>query len=112
MSWYREYLLHLGQTTTEKTIRNTMTWPGLTQDVEPLLSMFHLSSMSNYKEKEKCKKYRLLPFKIDEPQIVSLGHGLCGSGGSMYNKDTSQSTLPTLMLALTMIDPEIHHRLV
>jgi hypothetical protein len=27
-----------------------MTWPGLTQDVEHLLFMFHLSSMSNDKE--------------------------------------------------------------
>jgi hypothetical protein len=34
LSWYHEYLLHLGQTRTEKTIRNTMTWPGVTQDVE------------------------------------------------------------------------------
>jgi hypothetical protein len=48
--WYHEYLLHPGQTRTEKTIRNTMTWPGLTQDVEHLLFMFHLSSMSNDKE--------------------------------------------------------------
>jgi hypothetical protein len=37
-------------TRTEKTIRNTMTWPGLTQDVEHWLFMFHLSSMSNDKE--------------------------------------------------------------
>jgi hypothetical protein len=34
LSWYHEYLLHPGQSRTEKTIRNTMTWPGLTQDVE------------------------------------------------------------------------------
>jgi hypothetical protein len=34
LSCYREYLLHPGQTRTEKTIRNTMIWPGLTQDVE------------------------------------------------------------------------------
>jgi hypothetical protein len=34
LSWYHEYLLHPGQTRTEKTIRNTMTWPGLTQDVD------------------------------------------------------------------------------
>jgi hypothetical protein len=27
---YHEYLLHAGQTRTEKTIRNSMTWPGLT----------------------------------------------------------------------------------
>jgi Integrase zinc binding domain len=29
-SWYHEYLLHQGQTCTEQTIRNTMTWPVLT----------------------------------------------------------------------------------
>jgi hypothetical protein len=33
LSWYHEYLLHLGQTRTEKTIRNTMTWPGLMLNV-------------------------------------------------------------------------------
>jgi hypothetical protein len=50
MYWYHAYLLHPGQTRTEKTIRNTMTWPDLTQDVEQGLFMFHLSSMSNDKE--------------------------------------------------------------
>jgi hypothetical protein len=34
LSWYHEYLLHPGRTKTEKTIRNTMTWSGLTQYVE------------------------------------------------------------------------------
>jgi hypothetical protein len=33
LSWYHEYLLHLGKTRTDKTIRNNMIWPGLTQDV-------------------------------------------------------------------------------
>jgi hypothetical protein len=41
-SWYHEYLLYLGQTRTEKTIRNTMTWSGLTQDVERLCSTCQL----------------------------------------------------------------------
>jgi hypothetical protein len=50
MSWYHEYLLHPGQTITEKTIRNTMTWTVLAQDVEHELFMYHLSSMSNDKE--------------------------------------------------------------
>jgi hypothetical protein len=50
LPWYHEYLLHPGQTRTEKTIRNTMTWPDLRQDVEHRLLMFHLSSMSNDKE--------------------------------------------------------------
>jgi hypothetical protein len=34
LTWYHEYLLHPGQTRTEKNIRNTMKWPGLTLDVE------------------------------------------------------------------------------
>jgi hypothetical protein len=52
LSWYHEYLLHPGQTRTEKTIRNTMKWPCITQDIEHELFMFHLSSMSNDKEGE------------------------------------------------------------
>jgi hypothetical protein len=31
-----------------------------------------------------------------------------GSGGSIYNKDTSQNTLSASLLALTMIDPAIN----
>jgi Integrase zinc binding domain len=38
LSWYHEYLTHPGQNCTEMTIRNTMTWSGLTQDVERLCS--------------------------------------------------------------------------
>jgi hypothetical protein len=34
LSWYHEYLLHLGQTRTETTIRNTMIFHGLKQIVE------------------------------------------------------------------------------
>ena len=47
LSWYHEYLLHPGETCTEKTIRNTMTWPGLTEDVERLC---WLSSVSTDKK--------------------------------------------------------------
>jgi hypothetical protein len=38
------------------------------------------------------KKNGLHPPKIAESDTVSLGHGLCGSDGSIYNKDTSQNT--------------------
>jgi hypothetical protein len=64
--------------------------------------------------KKERKKYGLFPPKIAEYDTVFdvLGHGLCGSGGFIYNEDTSQNTLSTTMLALTMIDPEIHHWLV
>jgi hypothetical protein len=40
------------------------------------------------------EKYGLPQPKIAESNTLSLVHGLCGSGGSIYNK-----------LALTMIDP-------
>jgi hypothetical protein len=52
LSWYHVYLLHPGHTRTETIIRNTMTWPGITQDIENWLFMFHLSSMSNDVEGE------------------------------------------------------------
>jgi hypothetical protein len=55
--------------------------------------------------KKDRKKYGLLPPKIAESDIGSLGHGLCGSGGSIYNQESSQNTLYTSLLALTMIDP-------
>jgi hypothetical protein len=43
--------------------------------------------------KKERKKYGLLPPKIAESDPQSLGYGMCGSGGSIYNKDTSQNTL-------------------
>jgi hypothetical protein len=55
--------------------------------------------------KKERKKYELLPPKIAESDTVSLGHGLCGSVGSIYNKDTSQNILYASLIALTMIDP-------
>jgi hypothetical protein len=64
--------------------------------------------MSNDKEGAERKKYGLLPPKIAESDTVSPGHGLCGSDGSIYNKDTSQNTLSSSLLALTMIDPVIN----
>jgi hypothetical protein len=43
--------------------------------------------------KKERKKYGLLPLKIAESDTVSLGHALCGSGGSIYNKVTSQNKI-------------------
>jgi hypothetical protein len=60
-------------------------------------------------KKKERKKYGLLPPKIAESDTASLGYGLCGSGGSIYNKDTSQNTLFVPLLALTMIYPAIKH---
>jgi hypothetical protein len=55
--------------------------------------------------KKERKEYGLLPPKIAASYIVSLGDGMCGSCGSIYNKDISQNTLSASLLSLTMIDP-------
>jgi hypothetical protein len=34
IGWYHQYLWHPGATRTEATIRNTMTWPGLTRNIQ------------------------------------------------------------------------------
>jgi hypothetical protein len=70
--------------------------------------MFPLSSISNDKDGAERKKYGLLPSKMAESDALSLVHGLCGSGGSIYNKDTSQNTLYFTLLALTMIVPAVN----
>jgi hypothetical protein len=50
------------------------------------------------------KKYGLLPPKIAESDTQSLGHGMCGSGGS--HPFTIRTPAKThSLLALTMIDP-------
>jgi hypothetical protein len=79
-----------------------MTWPGLTKDFEQSLIMFYLSVCQMTKKER--KKYGLLPPKIAESDIVSLRHGLCGSGGSIYNKETSQHTLSA---SLKLSKPQI-----
>jgi hypothetical protein len=43
--------------------------------------------------KKERKKYGRLPPKIAEYDTVSLGHGMYGYGGSIYNKNTIQNTL-------------------
>jgi hypothetical protein len=44
---------------TAESIRNAMTWPGLTQDVEHGMLMLHLSSISH--NKEGAQKNEFLP---------------------------------------------------
>jgi hypothetical protein len=68
-----------------------VTWTGLTQDVDCLCSTCQVCQMT--KKERSRKKYGLLPPKITESDTVSLGHGLCGSVGSIYIHDTSQNTL-------------------
>jgi hypothetical protein len=56
------------------------------------------------KKEHTRKKYGLLPPKIAESDTVSLGHGMCGSGGSQPFIIRTPAKTHSL-LALTMIDP-------
>jgi hypothetical protein len=58
-----------------------MTWPGLTPDVEHGLFMFHLSNMSN--DKQGVFKQEIWAAPTQNSRIRPLGHGMCGSGGSI-----------------------------
>jgi hypothetical protein len=70
--------------------------------------------------KKERKKYGLLSPKIAESGTVSLGHGLCGSGESIYNKDTIKNTLTsythndrsrnTSQVGLKLLKPQINQQ--
>jgi Integrase zinc binding domain len=98
LSWYHEYLPHPGQTCTEKTIRNTMTWPGLPQDVERLCLSCPVCQLT----KSKRKKYSLLSPKIVEPDPWVM---VCVDLVGPFTIKTPLKTFS--LLALTMIDPAI-----
>jgi hypothetical protein len=53
------------------------------------------------------EKYGLIPPKIAESDTVSLGHGMCGSGGTTAFTIRTPAKTHSLLdfLALTMIDP-------
>jgi hypothetical protein len=63
------------------------------------------------KKELKRKKNRLLPPKTAESDTVSLNHGMCGSGETIPFTKKTPVKIHSL-LALTMIDPAIHHWLV
>jgi hypothetical protein len=63
-------------------------------------------------KKKNSKKYGLLPLKIAESDIRSMGHGLCAFDGSIYHNDTIQNNFLLSLLELTMIHPERHQRMV
>jgi Integrase zinc binding domain len=95
LSWYHEYLLHLGKTRTEHTIRNTMTWPGLTQDVERLCSTCSVCQLT----KKERKKYGLFPPKTAESDPWVM---VCVD---LVDPFTIKTPLKThSLLSLTMID--------
>jgi hypothetical protein len=70
--------------------------------------------------KKERKKYGLLPLKATESEIVFMRHGLFGSGGSIYIKDTRQNTLfasihndrssNTTQVGLKLLKPQINQQ--
>jgi hypothetical protein len=54
--------------------------------------------------KKDRKKYGLLPTKIAESDMLSLGHGMCGSGGYLPFTIRTPAKVHSL-LTLTLIDP-------
>jgi hypothetical protein len=59
IGWYHQDLCHPGAMETEATIRNTMTWPGLTQNVQ-----FHCKTCKVCQfNKNTRKQYGKLPVK-------------------------------------------------
>jgi hypothetical protein len=93
LSWYHEYLLHPGQTKTEKNRLSGIPWH--VQVLHKILNIDCLCSTCQVCQmtKKERKKNGLLPPKTAESDIVSLVHGMCGSCEYIYNKDTSQNTL-------------------
>jgi Integrase zinc binding domain len=98
LSCYHEYLLHPGQTCIEQTIRNTMTWPGLTQDVERLYSTCLVCQLT--KKERGCKKYGLLPPKVAESDLWVM---FCVDLVGLFTIKTPAKAHS--LRALTMIDP-------
>jgi hypothetical protein len=84
-----------------------MTWPGLTQDFEHGLFIFHLSRMSYDKEGAYSQEIWLLPHKIAEcDNWVMVCVDLVGPF-TIRTPSKAHS-----LLALTTIDPEIQHRFI
>jgi hypothetical protein len=98
IDWYHQYLCHPGATRTRATIRNTMTWPGLTRNVQ---SHYKTCKLCQFNKKTR-KQYGKLPVKMAEAtpwEIVQVD--LIGPW-----KVKTPSGLKTLR-CFTAIDPSI-----
>jgi hypothetical protein len=61
IGWYHQYLCHPDATRTKATIRGTMTWPGLTRNVQSFCKTCKL-----YQFKKTRKQYGKIPVKMAE----------------------------------------------
>lgn len=96
LNWYHHWLCHPGETRLEKTLRSTMTWPGLTSHAKRHCK----TCVMCQKAKKQRRKYGKLPPKIAEAQpwvevcVDCIGPYTIGKTGKA----------PKLQ-CLTMIDP-------
>lgn len=97
LEWYHTYLVHPGITRTKETIRQHMTWPGLSNDVEKYVKTCSICQ----KNKRQKKKYGKLPAKQAE---VFPWKTVCVDLIGRYTIKTKDRKKVSL-LAMTMIDP-------
>ena len=97
VAWYHEYLRHPGETRTEATIRQTMTWPGLTKQVKDYCSSCPQCQLG----KKSRKSYGLLPAKNNADVIPWQRVNVDLIGPYTVKTPTGTHTLR----AMTMIDP-------
>ena len=95
--WYHEMLLHPGESRTEETIRQHLTWPNLRQDVQSHVKKCKTCQI----HKTRHQKYGKLPPKVAEAQpweqlcVDLIGPYLIRRKGKP----------PLRLMAVTMIDP-------
>ena len=98
VAWYHEYLRHPGETRMEATLRQTLYWPTLRQDVHDLVSTCEKCQRC----KKQQKKYGKLPAKVAESSIP--WNRVCIDMIGPYTIETTSGEKHQLR-CLTMIDP-------
>jgi hypothetical protein len=68
IDWYHQYLCHPGVMRTEATIRNNMTWPGLTRNIQSHCKNCKLCQFN----KKTRKQYGKLPVKVAEATLWEI----------------------------------------
>ena len=96
LNWYHHFLCHPGRTRMEKTLRETMTWPGLTSQVKRCCKYCSICQ----KLKKKQKKYGYLPPKEAEDKPWEI---VCVDLIGPYTVKTPSGHKS--LTTMTMIDP-------
>ena len=97
IAWYHKYLVHPGQTRMEETLRQTLTWPKMREDIRAFVRTCPKCQLC----KRQCKKYGKLPLKQAEPPKPWNRVNVDMIGPLTVKTPNGTKEL----LALTMIDP-------